>query len=209
MTCVRLTAIALLMTGCHTTYRRALGELDTVNAQAFTTSAPTVNLGSLYEDDLVAMTVNTYQGVQENRAERRIREALRPEGVTTALVSSFGDALGSGPPLQYTTSPTSDATIQLEVTHYGMEVPFLGAQGTFDYRIRVRGYREDGRPFYRTRVNCSNAAGAPRDVSVAFGTVNNVRQLEQMSDAQIQSAFEKVAEWCAWEVVRKMRKHAG
>ena len=198
-----------LFGGCHTTFRHNAPTIDTLNAQAFTTTAPHVNLGNLYQNDLISMAVNTYQGVQENRAERRIRDGLRPEGVTTALTTSFGDALGSGPPFAYTSQPTADATLQMEVLSYGMEVPYIGAQGIFEYRIRVRAYRADGRQVYKARVSCSNAAGAPRDVSVAFGTVNNVRQLEEMSDAQIQTAFDKVAEWCAWEVVRKMRKHAG
>lgn len=207
MSVLQTVCLTLLLSGCHATFKRNVGSINTVNAQSFTTAPPHVNLGNLYQNDIISLAVNTYQTLQENRAERRIREGLNPEGVTTALTSSFGDALGNGPPFGYTNGNTADATVQMEIQSYGMEVPYIGAQGVFEYRIRVRAYRADGRSIYKARTTCSNAAGAPRDVAVAFGTVNNVRQLEQMSDAQIQGAFDKVAEWCAWEVVRKMRKH--
>ena len=199
----------LTLMGCHTAFKKQLPNVQVVNAQAFTTTAPHVTLGNLYEDDLISRTVNTYQGIQRSRAEQRIREGLRPDGVATALVASFGDALGSGPPFSYSSASSAPATIQMEIQSYGMEVPYIGAQGIFEFQIRVRGYLANGQAFYRSRVSCSNAGGAPRDVSVAFGTVNNVHQLEVMSDAEIQAAFDKVAEWCGWEVVRKMRRHAG
>jgi hypothetical protein len=38
--------------------------------------------------------------------------------------------------------------------------------------------------------------------------VNNVRALNEMSDADIHAAFETIAFWCGQEVVLKMRRHA-
>lgn len=202
-----LLVVSALLVGCHSTFRRALPDIQTVNAQAFTTTPPHARLGRINDPTLLSAPINSYQGIQEARVEQRLRDALEPTGVTGSLVSGFGDALGSGPPFAFTTRDDADATVQIEVLSYGMEVPWLGAQGVFEYRLRVRAYRSDGRRIYSARATCSNAVGAPRDVAAAFGTVNNTQQLERMSDAQVQSAFDKVAEWCGWEVVRKMRVH--
>ena len=45
-------------------------------------------------------------------------------------------------------------------------------------------------------------------VSVATGTVDNVKQLERMTDAEIQQVFEGAARSCGRELVVRVRKHA-
>lgn len=204
----------LALTGCHATFRRHAPQIDSMRVQAFATTAPHVRLGRLQDPGLFSAAVDAYQGSQELRAERRLREAVEIGKINDALVSGVREALGDGPPFPYTDDPAAEATLQVEVLNYGLEVPFIGAQGTFEYDLRLRMYFEDpttsGIPkrVYSARVNCNSAAGAPTEVSLAFGTVNNVRQVEQMNEDEIQDAFEVVAEWCAWEVVRKMRRHA-
>jgi hypothetical protein len=124
------------------------------------------------------------------------------------MQEGVAEVLGDGPPFAYTDDKAA-ANLQLEVLSWGLLVPYLGAPGEFYYDLRVRIYKPDGERVYKTRMHCSTAAGSPPAESLVFGTVDNVKQLEQMSDEQIQDAFDAVARWCGGQLVSKMRRHAG
>jgi hypothetical protein len=98
--------------------------------------------------------------------------------------------------------------MQLDVRRYGMVVPYLGAPGEFEYLVRVRLYDETGRRVYRTHLRCTAGVGSPGATSVVLGAVNNVKQLDAMSDQQVSDTFADVAYWCGQQLVMKMRRHA-
>ena len=201
--------VLLLLTGCHAKLKREAPNMDDVRTQAFTTSGPVVQLGAIHDDSLVAAVVNTMQTVKAIEVARRIEDAVDIHGVNYALQEGIADGLQEGPPFAYTDAAAADGTLQLEILAWGLRVPYLGAPGEFTYDVRVRLYSADGKRIYGQRTRCETAAGAPPEISMALGTVNNVKQLQEMSDEEIQAAFEKVAVWCGLEIVRKLRKHAG
>ena len=78
----------------------------------------------------------------------------------------------------------------------------------FIYQTKVSIYLPDGQKVYKVGHSCTVGFGDAMPISVATGTVDNVRQLEQMSNAEIQEVFEGAAKQCGEELVVRMRKHA-
>ena len=90
-----------------------------------------------------------------------------------------------------------------------MDVPYLGATGSFTYTARARIYTADGERVYRKRLTCSTDVGDPSTAAVVFSAVNNVKQLKEMTDTEIDQTFADVARYCGTKFVTKIRKHAG
>jgi hypothetical protein len=51
--------------------------------------------------------------------------------------------------------------------------------------------------------------GDGRAAEVVFNAVNNVREIDEMSDEQLQAAFSDMAYYCGTYFATQMRKHAG
>ena len=202
------TALVVFSGGCHAKFKREVGSLGAVRAQTIVTGQPDVELGKIYDDSLAAAVFNVVQEVRSASPAMRIASAVKIEQVNDAMKGGFAEVLGDGPPFAYT-EDKSAPTLQMEVLSWGLYVPYIGAPGEFTYDLRVQLYKPDGDRIYKTRIHCTTTAGAPPTESLIFGTVNNVKQLEQMSDAQIQDAFDAVARWCGGQLVSKMRRHAG
>lgn len=203
-----LAALALLSTGCHAKFKREAPGLGEVRTQVIVNGGPQVELGHMYDDSLVSLVVNVAQEIKSIKPQRRIAEAVDVDKVNYALQEGLRDTLHDGPPFAYT-DDSKAATLQMELLSWGLYVPYIGAPGEFVYDFRVRIYKPDGDRVYKTKMSCSTGAGAPPSAALVFGTVNNVKQLEQMSDEQIQGAFDAVAYWCGGQLVSKMRRHAG
>lgn len=202
-----------LALGCHAKFKKNAPTIGQVDAQVLINSGPSVYLGRLNSGDslvanIVDLAVNVSQVINEVEVADRIVNAVDLQSTNEAMERGFAKTLGDGPPFAYVLAD-APATVQMEIVDWGMTAPFLGAQAQFDYTVRVRIYKADGERVYSARSTCSTSAGAPPAVSRALGLVSNIKQIEQMSDADIQGAFDVVGEWCGQEVVRKMRKHAG
>lgn len=213
LTLTAMSGSLLLGSGCHAKFKKNAPTLGQVDAQVLITSGPSVYLGRLDSGDsllanVVDLAVNVSQAINEVEVADRIINAVDLERTNQVMEGGFAKTLGDGPPFAYIPAD-APATVQMEVVDWGMTAPFLGAQAQFDYGIRVRIYKADGERVYSARTTCSTGAGAPPAVSRALGLVSNINQLEQMSDQDIQAAFDAVSEWCGQEIVRKMRKHAG
>jgi hypothetical protein len=204
-----LVLAVLLLGGCNAKFKKAVATMDDVRSEAFTRTQPNVQLGMLYGNDVVSAVVNTAQAVGSVAVERRIARAVNPAQVAGALQAGLGEGLGGGPPFTLSQNPKADGLVDLDVESWGMSVPHLGAQGVFYYQVKATVYLPSGKRIYHHRVTCSSAVGAPPEVSMAFGTVNNVKQLKEMGDDQIERAFEVVARWCGTVVARRMRSAAG
>lgn len=208
-------ALSLLaLAGCHAKFKKEAPTLGAVRVQVLMTGGPEVNLGKMYNYDndaaaLVSTVVNTVQAVKEIDQTKRIAQAVQIDRVNEAMKQGLGQTLAGGPPFAYTDQENAPALLQLEVMSYGLSVPWLGAPGEFTYDIRARIYKANGDRVYRARMECTVGAGDPDAAAVVLGVVNNVKQLKEMSDAQIQETFEVTANWCGQQWVRKMRKHAG
>lgn len=202
-----LLALVALGVGCHAKFKKNASSLGEVRPQILLTTGPTVQLGHLHDDSIVAAVVNVVQEVKGVKVARRLADAVDIEAVNTAFGDSLVDVLKGGPP--FGTTDREDASVlQVEIVRYGLFVPALGAPGEFDYQIRVRIYRPDGERVYSTSQTCATGAGDPGVVSEALWVVDNVKELEEMSDAQITDAFAATAAFCGSELVRRMRKHA-
>lgn len=212
-----LAALAItVMPGCHAKFKKNASSLGQVRVQTVLTGAPYVNLGKVYADSddpglvqLAAAVVNTVQVVKEIDQTVRVANAVHVSEVNRALEAGLAQTLMDGPPFGYTDAQDAPALLQIEVDSYGLNVPWMGAPGEFTYSLHMRIYKADGERVYNAWHTCEAGAGTPTAPEVVFSVVNNVRALNEMSDADIHAAFETIAFWCGQEVVLKMRRHAG
>lgn len=212
---MRILLLLPLLLGCHAKFKREAPGLGAVRTQVVTVGGPYVELGHVgVETDnalvaAAALVVNVAQEVQGMDLAGRIAGAVDVAAINRAFNDGVAQTLQSGPPFAYTEDPNAPATMQIEVLSYGMFVPYLGAPGVFTYDLRVRIYKRDGERVYKTRHSCEIGAGTPGIPEVVLGVVNNVREVKDMSDAEIQQSFSTLAAWCGQTFVARMRRHAG
>lgn len=213
---LRLSLVALLLlgTGCHAKFKKHAPHLGAVRPQVVHLTGPTVVLGGLEAEDgapgehVVEAVASIAQQVRGEMLADRLARAVDTEVVDTSLVVALDETLGSGPPFALTDDPSAPL-LQLELTHYGLHVPAMGAQGRFEYHIRARIFLPDGTRVYTTHQSCSVPAGQPSPLARATNTVDNFRQIRRMSDAQITQAFAVAAETCGAALTARIRRHAG
>ena len=199
-------AALALFAGCHARFKKHVGDIGDVRPQVIVQGGPEVVLGGGGEG-IAGLAVDVVQGVRGAQAAERIAEAVEIREVDKAFARGFGGALGAGPP--FGTSDATDASLlQVEVLGYGLYAPVMGQPGSFLYQTKVSIYLPDGKKVYKVNHSCTVGFGDAMPVSVATGTVDNVKQLEQMSDAEIQAVFEGAAKRCGEQLVVKMREHA-
>ena len=217
-TAIALLATSLVLPGCHAKFKKYAPTLGEVRVQALVTGMPYVHLGRVApvpdpeHAPLAAVAgevVNVVQGVRETEQTARIARAVDHRAVNEALVAGFAQTLGSGPPFGYSPVDQGGNLMQIEGQSWGLMVPYLGAPGEFTYDLRVRIYTEAGERVYSSSTTCTAGLGQPDAAAVVLGVVNNVAELERMTDAQITDAFAQIAHWCGMELVRKIRQHAG
>lgn len=223
-------SMAVLM-GCHGRFKKAAPGIDDIRLEVVTTSAPEVNLGKSVgplgavamaagsADDsglgwdeaagAVGVVVDVAQEVKEAKQSKRLAKAISGDRQEAAMAEGVAEVLEGGVPFAVTTEDGADAVLQLEIVHLGLDVPAIGAQGHYSYTVKARMYDDRGKLVYKSRMHCTSAAGDPDALAVALGTVNNVKQLKDMSNKQIDKVFAQVAEDCGGDLARKMRKHAG
>ena len=193
--------------GCHARFKKNVGSIDDVRPQILVGTGPSVVLGGASGTDVVSSVVNVVQAVRSIDAAGRLAEAVDVEGVNSSFASGLERALGEGPPFG-TSSDRAASLLEVEVVSYGLEAPVMGMAGTFNYDLHVSIYLPDGKKVYNTHQSCNVGFGQASAVSQALGTVNNVKQLDQMSDAEVQAVFEGAAAMCGEQLVMRMRKHA-
>lgn len=214
-----LVLLALMAGGCHAKFKREAPTLGSVRTQVITTGGPVVQLGHvpMVGDDsplgtlanIAAVAVNISQEIKAGDVAGRIGNAVRTEDVNHAFNDGVAQTLQGGPPFAYTDDPNAPATLQVEVLSYGLSVPYLGAPGVFTYDLKVRIYKKDGDRVYKASHACEIGAGTPGVTESVLGVVNNVKEIKEMSDEEINSAFATMSAYCAQTFVIKMRKHAG
>ena len=209
-------ALLLLLPACHPRYRHAAPTLGAVRIQTLGSGTPYVNLGKVYADphdapvaQIAAAVINTVQVVREIDRTERIAGAVRTAEVKRALSAGLQDAMGEGPPFAITEDDSVGNLFQIEVLSYGLDVPWLGAPGSFTYDLRLRIYQADGRRVYAGRHRCDARAGDPTAAEQILSVVDNVRNLDAMSDDEISGAFETIGYWCGEQIVAKLRRQAG
>jgi hypothetical protein len=210
---IAILVLPALLAGCHAKFKKEAPTLGQVRTQIVVAGQPYVELGkmSVEGDGILAAAAAVVNVVQEVKAvdqTRRIAKAVQVSDVNEEFRASLADTLGSGPPFAYTDEKDA-ALLQLEVLSWGLSVPYLGAPGVFTYDLRARIYKKDGDRVYSARTTCSTGAGDPTAVEQVLGVVNNVKNLKEMSDAEINDAFKAVARWCGQDFVTMMRRHAG
>ena len=202
-----LVLVGLALTaGCHARFKRHVADVGDVRPQVVVQGGPEVVLGGGGEG-LAGLAVGVVQGVRGAQAANRIADAVDIPQVDKAFARGFGAALGAGPPFG-TTTDAGASLLQIEVLGYGLYAPVMGQPGSFVYETRASIYLPDGKKVYKVSHACNVGFGDAMPVSVATGTVDNVKQLERMSDAEIQQVFEGAARRCGQDLVVRMRRHA-
>lgn len=212
-----LLALTALSTGCHAKFKKNAPLIDEVRVQPLVVGGPEVTLGRMAGNpdgeldilDIAAVAVNTSQAIKEVNQEQRISQAVNLADVSENLRVGIEETLGSGPPFGTTADEAHGDLLQMEILSYGIFVPYLGAPGSFSFSARARIYRADGDRVYRNGMTCEGSLGDPGPAEIIFGTVNNVRALEEMSDAEINEAIAGMARYCGQQFAIKMRRHAG
>lgn len=211
-----------LMTGCHARFKKAARNIDAIDVDTLTIGGVNALLGRAYAPydpnpdsnaeaaanvvgAVAAGVFNVVQGVKEAELRDRIAK-VNIERSNRVMVDAFARALGDGPP--FAVSSDAKHLLQLELIEWGLQVPAVGVQGSFTYRVRARLYDPDGRTQYKTRMTCEIAAGDPSAVSQGLFVVNNAKQVKQMTLAELQDAFDAMANYCGTVFVTRMRRHA-
>jgi hypothetical protein len=203
--------LSMSLMGCHARFKKAVGSIDTANVDLVVVGGPQVQLGYMYSGvDLLDAVVNITQEVKSAKQTKRIASVVDIHQVNDQMYGGTADGLETGPPFAYRPDGTdADALVQIEVMSWGMDVPILGAPGVFTYDMRVRIYEDSGRRVYKGRLMCDTSVGAPPALSQALWTVNNVKQLDSLSDEEVQAAFDATAAWCGQQLVTQLRRHGG
>lgn len=216
-----LVAVVVLASGCHAKFKKEAPTLGAVDVQVITNGGPYVELGKMGNPlagqggaleafgAIASTAVNIAQEVEGINQTERIANAVQISEVNRVFDAGIARTLDDGPPFAYTADSGAPATLQLEVLSYGLYVPWLGAPGTFTYTLRARIYKSNGDRVYSSSLTCEAGMGMASPVEQVLSVVNNVEQIEQMSDAEIQESFLSIADWCADLFVTRMRKHAG
>ena len=218
---IALTLSAAMVGGCHARFKKAVPTIDDINVQVITTGGPYVELGKVWGTpdtgnpaanlllDVAAVAVNVSQEIKAIDQTTRIYNAVDIQDVNSAMTMGLGETLGGGPPFAFSSDSDTDATLQLEVLSYGLYVPYIGAPGEFTYTVRARMYRANGERVYKKTLTCEVGAGDPQAGEMVLGVVNNIRELNEMTDEQINQSFSDMAHYCGMRFVAKMRKNAG
>ncbi|TNE84563.1 MAG: hypothetical protein EP330_29180 [Deltaproteobacteria bacterium] len=197
-----------LGTGCHARFKKMAPTLGDVHPEVHLVTQPNVQLGGVSGGGVAGDVVNLVQVGRSYELSRQLAERVDTDSTSAELASGVVDVVGEGPPFSMT-ADKGGSVLQIEVVDMGMEVYGLGAPGVFDYDLRVRIFRDDGKLAYKTRLTCTTAAGSPDAVAATLFTVNNAKQLKEMSDEELQGAFDAVAHYCGSQLGLKMRRHAG
>jgi len=198
--------VVALLGGCHARFKKNVGSIDHVRADMPSFGGPTVNLGMVDDDSLLGAAVNLGQAIKSEGLTQRIGEAVRPDEVNTAFVEGLADAMKKRP---FEVRDKSRHTLQLEMLHYGIDVPGIGNPGALTYVIRSQLYKGNGKKVYKATHTCALSFAQFQPVSLATGTVNNAAAIKDMKDRELRLLFEDGARACAEQVVVRIRKHGG
>ena len=219
-----MSLLLLALLGCHAKFKRNAPDLHQVRVQIVMSGPPYVTLGRLDSDAYVPpgsyvpaelkmaaeAAVDVVQTVNEVDLAEDLARRVDPAQLSQTMTQGLLETIQNGPPFELTTDPQVKHTLQIEVKSYGLTVPHLGAPGQFTFDVEARLYRGDtGKRVYSTSLSCDSAAGDPDAAEVAFSAVNNVEELKEMSDEQLQGAFNDMAYYCGKHFATRMRKHAG
>ena len=196
------------MSACHAKFKKHAPIIKRAYVDVDTLGPPQVSLGQSDGDSLGAAAINIMQAVKGSAVARDIAAAVDTEKMNARFEAVFVEQLGDGPPFAASQNDKG-SLVAVEVLSWGMSVPQIGMQGTFDYSVRVRVYMPDGKRVYTNRESCSVLVGNPEAFATAVGAVNNKKQIDEMSKKGIRQAFHDAARDCAVVVVNKMRQHAG
>jgi hypothetical protein len=208
---------------CHGPFRKNAADLHQVRVQVTMSGEPDVDLGKFDQQNpgpvsrtpqagnmTDAQAMDAEQTANEIDLERALSHRVAPHPLTENMTQGLLDTMKSGPPFELTTDPQVKHTLQIDVTSYGLHVPYIGAPGEFVFDVRARLVRGDtGKVVYSTSLRCDTEAGDPAASAVAIEAVDHMREIERMSDAELQGAFNDMAYYCGTYFAKRMQKHAG
>lgn len=200
--CIALTA------GCHARFKKAAPAIDNVRIEVVNLGGPSVILPTSGSDSAIGAVLDITQAVRAGNIAGHIRDKVDPQQVNQAFADGFADRIGSGPPFGY--APDAGDVLQYELTNWGMRTVSFTAPGVYFYELRVRGYRANGKKFYRSGVHCATDAGTTGWLEMSpFGPDSNPQKIKNLPAERIQAIFDATAKDCASQAISRLRKHAG
>ena len=218
-----MSVLLLALVGCYATFKKNARDLDQVRVQVTISGEPDVNLGKLDQQNqgpvsrvpqsgnmMDAQAMDAEQTADEIDLERNLAHRVAPQPLTEKMTQGLLDTMQNGPPFTLTTDPQEKSTLQIDVTSFGLFVPYIGAPGEFVFDVQARLHRGDtGKLVYSTSLRCDTGAGDPAASALALDAVDHVREIEKMSDEELQATFNDMAYYCGTYFATRMRKHAG
>jgi len=197
--------VGLMTSGCHAKFKKNASLLGDVQPQVVVAGGPTALLqgGDASASGVVVTAVQIFRA---SKARDRLQEAVDVDHVSNAFVAGLDDGLSSGIPFGLTGAQDAPV-LQVEVISWGLEAPQMGRQGALTYRLRIRAYDRDARRVYATRHDCAVGFGDAPGISHALGTVDNVKQLNKLSNAELQQIYEAGARACGEQLAVRIRRH--
>ena len=219
-----MSILLLALLGCHAAFRKEAAELHQVRVQVTMSGEPDVDLGKFdqqnqgpvsrvpqnSENMMDAQAMDAEQTADEVEIEAHLAQRVAPQPLSEKMTQGLLDTMQSGPPFALTANPQVKNTLQIDVTSYGLSVPYMGAPGEFVFDVRARLTRGDtGKLLYSTTLRCDTEAGDPAASAVALDAVDHLREIERMSNDELQTAFNEMAYYCGTYFAKRMQKHAG
>ena len=198
-----MSILLLAVFGCHAALNKSAADLHEVRVQVTMSGEPDVDLGNFDQNNkgpvsqtpssanaMDAQAMNAERTADEVDLERALAHRVATPPLTERMTQGMLDTMKSGVPFELTTDPSVKHTLQIDVTSYGLHVPYMGAPGEFVFDVKARLTRGDtGKVVYSTSLRCDTEAGDPAASAVAIEAVDHMREIERMSDEELQGAF--------------------
>lgn len=198
----------LFLGACHARFKRQAASIGSIRAEVITLSGPSVVTPTLGGNDVVSVAFDLAQTVRAGTIAQAIAAKVDPEQVNQAFHQGLADQLGGGPPFAY--DARAGDVIQFELVDWGMEMWGFASPGVFTYELVARGFKADGKRFYRARFRCVTDAGmAGWAEQSPFAGPDNPDRVRNLPPEEVQAIFDATAADCGRKVVARMRYHAG
>ncbi len=153
--------------------------------------------------DLTNGIINIVRAVRAGAMEQRLEGAADLELIEQELLGGLREAFVGDAAI---TRDPAAPLLRLELDSLSLHVPEPGTRGWFEAIVIAEVYDVEGDRRCRRSATCHAEVGAPAeldartDLEAYAEVVDNRRELEAMSDAEIRAAFGQAARECAQTV---------
>lgn len=200
--------------GCNNKIKKYADKIQSMSVyQATSATRPSVDLGhwDLPLDDkgnpipgeTAESVANAVIDAFSIELAGRVDREINPERLTEALVASATDAMNQRGP--YPVDPQSRWQLQLTLFSYGLDGG-VHSDATAFVAIDAEVFGPKGKRIWRRQVSCADRVGPSLPSGGVAQTAVNMAALAKISDRELRSVFDSVADRCGAEVVDHLRQ---